>query len=319
LVIDVSQIVGGLFEEFYVRNSLILVALIVACAGRECSATIAYNTVGSTYTQNFNSLATSNASDDVPFTNDTTITGWHLFTVTSGTDATPVAAGIYDTHTGAATAASYYSFGTPDGDADRALGGIAGNVFYNAGIAAGSADDIPSGNVAGWIAASLTNGTGGTLGSFTLTFNGEQWRRGSSNTTASSMVFEYGIGASFASVSTWNQPGGTFNWTTPRFAAADQNTLNGNVAGAGNTDGRVNGVGGTISNVNWTNGTTLWLRWVELNDTGSDHGVAIDDLSFSAEAVTVPEASPYLFGGAICSLAILWQLRQRRRLAEARI
>ena len=182
----------------------------------ECVAAITYSVAGSTYTQNFNSstLEADNMDDDVTFTNDSTITGWHLFTVTSGSDATPVAAGNYDTHTGGATAASFYSFGTPDGDPERALGGIGGGNFY-------SATSIASGAIAGWIAANINNATGATLSEFTLSFDGEQWRRGSDD-TANTMVFEYGFGSTFTSVSTWTAPGGNFNWTNQSSAQVIQ-------------------------------------------------------------------------------------------------
>src|SRR6185369_827660 len=85
---------------------------------------------------------------------------------------------------------------------------------------------------------------------------------------------EYGLGSAFTGV-TWTPPGGAFNWTSP---------VNTTTAGAvdGNTTGRVAGRGGAISNFGWNNGQTLWIRWVELNDPGNDHGLAIDDFSFSA-------------------------------------
>ena len=66
-----------------------------------------------------------------------------------------------------------------------------------------------------------------------------------------------------------------FNWTSP---------VTGTTAGAvnGNTTGRVNSVGGTLSGLNWASGTTLWFRWIERNDDGNDHGLAIDDFSLTA-------------------------------------
>lgn len=34
---------------------------------------------------------------------------------------------------------------------------------------------------------------------------------------------------------------------------------------------------------------TLWLRWVELNDVGNDHGLAVDDVSI---ALALPDTTP---------------------------
>jgi hypothetical protein len=51
-------------------------------------------------------------------------------------------------------------------------------------------------------------------------------------------------------------------------------------------------------------------------DAGNFSGTA--DLIVNGSIVAVPEASAFLFGGAICAVAGLWSLRQRRRLEEAR-
>jgi len=40
-------------------------------------------------------------------------------------------------------------------------------------------------------------------------------------------------------------------------------------------------VGGDLRGLGWAPGATLWLRWVELNDVGNDHGLAIDDVSIT--------------------------------------
>jgi hypothetical protein len=41
-----------------------------------------------------------------------------------------------------------------------------------------------------------------------------------------------------------------------------------------------------VNDINWQPGRTLWLRWADINNSGNDHGLAIDDVSFSAE---IPE------------------------------
>jgi hypothetical protein len=48
--------------------------------------------------------------------------------------------------------------------------------------------------------------------------------------------------------------------------------------------------GGTI-NTTWNVNDTLWLLWVERNALTNDHGLAIDNLSFTAGQV-VPEPTP---------------------------
>jgi hypothetical protein len=50
----------------------------------------------------------------------------------------------------------------------------------------------------------------------------------------------------------------------------------------------------------------LWIRWADTNDAGNDHGLAIDDLQFSASVIPEP-SSCLLLGLAAVTL------RRRRR------
>ena len=52
----------------------------------------------------------------------------------------------------------------------------------------------------------------------------------------------------------------------------------------GNVAGRVNGITDTVTNFAWAPGTDIWLRWADPQVAGSDDGLAIDDVSFSADA-----------------------------------
>ena len=51
------------------------------------------------------------------------------------------------------------------------------------------------------------------------------------------------------------------------------------------------GRGGELT-TNWAAGDTLWVRWVEKNDAGNDHGLAIDNLSIQTVSA-VPEPGTY--------------------------
>jgi hypothetical protein len=44
----------------------------------------------------------------------------------------------------------------------------------------------------------------------------------------------------------------------------------------------------TITGLNWAPGTDLWVRWSDPQVAGADHGLAIDDFSFSATGVPEP-------------------------------
>ncbi|MFB2878171.1 SdiA-regulated domain-containing protein [Floridanema aerugineum] len=217
------------------------------------------NFTGGTYSQNFDTLATSGVNNT--WTNDSTLAGWSLFR--SPVPGTAIA--TYNADNGASNIGSFYSYGATS-NSDRALGGLGSGGAYFGSPASGA--------VAGWIVFSATNTTGATINDLTVAFNGEQWRNGG-NITAQTMTLQYGFGSSFTTVSSWTTPGTTFNWTSP-VAIATGAAVDGNIAG------RVANVGGVLSSLNWANNDTLWFRWVENNDIGNDHGLAIDDFSLTA-------------------------------------
>jgi hypothetical protein len=230
------------------------------------------------YSQSFDSLASSGTSN--AWTNDSTLLGWSLFN-TAGTAITSYRAG-----TGSATNGAFYSFGL---DGDRALGGLG------------------SSSLTGYIAVAFTNSSSNALDSFTLTFDGEQWRNGG-NATAPAQVqtmnLQYGFGTNFADVTTWNSAGASFNWTAP------VTTLSSAAAVDGNNAGRVGNVGGTVSGLSWSTGQTLWIRWIEENNSGNDHGLAIDNVALSVTSA-VPEPSSYAL--MLAGLAAVGTIVRRRR------
>lgn len=207
-----------------------------------------------TYTQNFDTLAASGVG--LAWANNSTLPGWFLF----NKNLAPITS--YVAGNGASNTGSFYSLGL---SADRALGGVASGGAYFGSPAQGA--------VAGWIALAVRNDTGGPVDGITLRFNGEQWRNGG-NTERQPMVLEYGMGATFADVPEWLPAGANFNWQSP-VATGTAAAVDGNAAG------RVNNVGGDLRGLGWAPGATLWLRWVELNDVGNDHGLAIDDVSIT--------------------------------------
>ena len=92
------------------------------------------------------------------------------------------------------------------------------------------------------------------------------------------MTLEYGFGVSFTTVPTWTAPGGSFDFASPIHTATAA-ALDGN--GASN---RTAGLGGTLNNLGWTVGSTLWVRWVENNDAGNDHALAVDNIRLGLPA-----------------------------------
>ena len=260
-----------------------LAAVISLVASQPVRAVVSF---AGSYSQDFNTLITSGTVQT--WANDSTLSGWSLFQYTGGAIAD------YNAGDGTSNAGHFYSFGTGTAT-DRALGGAASSSTYF------GTPGPASGAVAGYIAVAIQNTSGNIFDNFTLSFSGEQWRNGG-NTSPQTMTLQYGFGTSFAAVTTWNTPGGLFNYASP-VTGATAAAVDGNVAGL------VTGLGGTISSLTWNNGDTLWVCWIENNDAGNDHGLAIDN--FSITAVPVPEPATLALA-TLGGLAGLVVLRRKR-------
>jgi DNA/RNA endonuclease G (NUC1) len=220
--------------------------------------------LGVPLTENFDSLAS--AGTNIAWADNSTIPGWY------STRAT------YNSGTGSSNTGALYSFGVAGTNpvTDRALGSVAsggtGTVYQ---------------------ATRLTNNTGATIASLDISYVGEQWRNGG-NATAHTLTFQYQV-ANAGAVTGANAP--TTGWTTfaplsftGPIAAATAATLDGNAP--------ANRIpkSATLS-VTVNPGQEIWLRWQDPDDTGNDHGLAIDDFSVSAtgagdSAPTVTTTTP---------------------------
>ena len=177
---------------------------------------------GSDYTQNFDGLATSGTTNT--WANGVTLPGWSLFRQPIPGSAIKT----YSAGTGTSNDGSFYSYGATGSD-ERALGALGTGTYFGSPA---------SGAIAGWMAVSFSNGSGGIFDGFEVSWDGEQWRNGG-NTSTQTMVFQYGFGANFTDVSIWWTPGGLFDFTS---------VVNSVPAGAvvGNSAGFVDGRGGFL-------------------------------------------------------------------------
>lgn len=246
-----------------------LAAAGLLCGAAAAQATILVTTPSFVYSENFDSLVSAPAA----FVNDSTLPGWSLFR----------SAGVMSLlqGNGSSGTGGHYSFGNL-GAIERALGSIASG-----------------GTATNYIVGAFTNGTGLTITDFTAAFAGEQWRNGG-NTAVHTLPAEYGFGATYAGV-TWAPLAATFT-VSSLVNTATAAPVDGNLAG------RTTGLGGTVL-TNWTAGDTLWLRWVDVNDAGNDHGLAIDDFSLRVTAVPEPGALALLLAG----LGVIGNVARRRR------
>ena len=210
------------------------------------AAPFVFTSLNDIYYQNFDTLdsASGGSTDTNPWADDSTLAGWYSTRIE------------YLANRGSNTEGALYSFGA-GGGANRALGSVAtastGTIHY--GVA-------------------LTNNTGQSIDYIAVSFYGEQWRN-SGNTTQHRLDFSYQLGApTIANVTAGS-------WT-------DVNALDfvGPIAsaGSGNLDGdapanrvllrMVFPLGSPLAS-----GQQIMLRWSDADDTGNDHGLALDDLA----------------------------------------
>lgn len=223
---------------------------------------VSYQVQGQVYAQSFDGLPATGIFtltgkgpfnlENVPFSNPG-LRGWQ-FLMAGGTGTN---AGFL-VSTGSSTGNGVQSFGAA-GNTDRALGSLStGSGVYAIGLL-------------------LTNNTGITLNSLTLSFTAEQWRKGGSGNK-----------------NTW-----TFHYKTGTLTGIDavdmidESHLNFSSAitttGAGSLNGNLpenrQGIAYTLIGITWKPGEQLLLRWDDADETGNDDACAIDDLYFSAVQV----------------------------------
>ncbi|MFY9821491.1 MAG: ExeM/NucH family extracellular endonuclease, partial [Thermoanaerobaculia bacterium] len=217
-------------------------------AGAQC---ISLTTLGSAYTQNFDTLSNTAGST----TNNLTIPGWFLTESGGGARDNEQ----YAVDTGASTTGDMYSYGAA-ASTERALG------------------QLRSGTLIPLFGACFTNNTGSTITSLAVAYNGEEWRLGTAGRT-DQMNFEYSLNATDLVTGTWTGVA-ALNFTTPDTATVG--AKNGNAA-ADRT-----ALSSTISALSIANGATFWIRWNDTDATGADDGLAVDDFSLTPQNVVQP-------------------------------
>ncbi|MBN8824849.1 MULTISPECIES: DUF5689 domain-containing protein [unclassified Spirosoma] len=202
------------------------------------------------YTQNFNSLASSGSGT---WTDNTTIQGWYA-AITNSSNVTN-AATTYTVDPGSSTTGGLHSYGATSAT-DRALGSVG----------SGSAKAIYYGVL-------LVNNTGSPITALSVSYKGEQWR--SSTSVQNVLSFAYKVGANSVSESDYT--------SNSLLDFVGQPPVSSN----GALDGNANAKSITSTfNVNIPVGEKIMLRWMDVDDSGNDAGLSVDDLTVSV--VTSP-------------------------------
>jgi hypothetical protein len=217
------------------------------------------------FTENFDSLATAGTANT--WTDNSTLPGWY---VQFGATASPT---TYRADSGGSNTGAIYSWGTGT-STERALGSVG----------SGTTGDI-------YWAVKLTNNTGSTITSLSVSYTGEQWRAGGCTPTpctpvAQTVDFQYQV-ANSSVITDANTPStgwldhDPLDFTSPSPGTSTAAALDGNAA-ANRT-----ALSSTI-NVTVGAGQEVWLRWKDINHPNNDHGLAIDDFSVTAHTTLAP-------------------------------
>lgn len=263
---------------------------------------------GPAYTQNFDSIPTNGSTTTQPWVQDSSLSGWYVYQVTSVNATGGVASDITSivTSQGGSNTGALYSFGnattSPTGG-DRALGSIGSNTVPGANAAS------PALNASIYYVARFVNNSGGTITSLSVTYTGEQWRLAQDQTSAQELQFQYYTATATPDFGNGPAQGG---WSGTQsaltFIPPKVNTNPGaGLALDGNDPANRTTLSSTL-NLTIQPGATFYFRWRDLNNTGNDHGVAIDDLTVSYTVVPIPEPAS-LLTLALPAVA----LRRRRR------
>lgn len=238
------------YNEDVTASSLGAVNKPIACSGSVTP--ILYTEIydGNPVNQNFDSLTAAGSWE-----NGTTLTGWY-----ARTDATEFIT-TYGLNPGAPLIAGLYSFGSA-GNPDRALGFAPGGDFTGA-----------DGAGKGYLGWRLKNGSGYTVNALKITWTGEQWFK--SKITAFhrlNLSYQSGTAVSDLASGSWISTASSF--ISPKTGKTAATGLDGNAA-----ENRIADIEVTITGLNLADGDEIMLRWDDLNDTGADHLMAIDDIS----------------------------------------
>ncbi|MFL6209062.1 MAG: Calx-beta domain-containing protein [Pyrinomonadaceae bacterium] len=217
------------------------------------AGSVSLTTLGVAATENFNTLSNTAGST----TNTALPTGWYITESGGGARDNEQ----YAVDTGGSTTGDIYSYGSA-ASTERALG------------------ELRSGTLIPLFGAKFTNNTGATITSLDVSYTGEEWRFGGVHSTvADRLDFQYSVNATDLSTGTYLDANALdFN---PPVTAGTAGALDGNAA-ANRT-----AISSTITGLSIPNGATFFIRLNDVDATGADDGLAVDDFSITPQAGVV--------------------------------
>jgi hypothetical protein len=206
-------------------------------------------------------------------------------------------------------------------DRGRLRGGSNAGAVYSWGVAGTNAlterafGSVSSGTPGTFAYGFLIQNTSGASLDISLAYTGEQWRNGG-NVTAQKIAVSYKTvtGAAPTTAADWDPAGGIL---PTGYTAAPALDFTGPIATAtlAALDGNAAANRQVFSNQAITTvaaGDYLIVRWADLNDAGNDHGLSLDDVTFTASPVHEPTSIL-----AMCGFAgFVGNVIRRRRAAK---
>lgn len=254
------------------KNKSILSLSLAIVFGFMSQAQTAVNQLRDTIREDFNSLLATGTQNT--WNQGTTLPSWYAYRA-----ANALAVTLYRADDGTSNSGGLYSYGLTD-NTDRALGSLA----------SGSTGTVVYG-------LRLKNNTGNTITSVNINYLGEQWRVAS--TIVNSLQFSYktaplieGLTADEIQNNT-----GFINVPDLNFSSVKLNGTASKLDGSlTENQKQING----SFNLVWKAGEELFIRWDDADQTGSDHGLALDDLeiTFSNDDKAAPELLSAAFTSA---------------------
>jgi hypothetical protein len=230
------------------RQRILLAAavLFIAVPTQHCAAQLCGQLSGFSFSENFNNMATTGSNNS-----KSSLPSEFSF-VEDGSSGNLT----YSADTGAGSAAETYSYGST-GSSDRALG------------------EITSGTVQSTIGACFVNNTNHAITSLVIGYAGEQWRRGQNGGPVDKLDFQYSTNSSSLTSGTYIDVD-DLDFTS--LTTATLGAKNGNNA----ANRTVFPPTAVTPSAPIQPEATFYIRWVPLNISGANDGLAIDDFSIGA-------------------------------------
>ena len=239
---------------------------------------------GLTYSQDFDSLASSTTTTTVPWADNATLPGWYAARAYTGGTSTPLGSYPYTGYRvsgGENNSGWIFSYGTNGVNSitERALGSLGSGT--------------PKTNAFG---LRLKNDTTDTIGQITLSYMGEQWRLGQGNFSGNTLYFSYKTSSGALTdlapndanpaASSWTFVAAEY-FTSPILAAATSDPVYG--ALDGNAPDNRQFISSTFG-LTLNPGDEIFLRWTDPDESGNDMGLAVDDLTLTMTVVPEPSS-----------------------------